>query len=352
MKTNKKIYQLITSSIILASMFVGCSNGTTTTQNTETKTENTNINTETNAETNQKTSITLVLSSRDEWLSTLATAAIDTGAELGYEVVVQDCQNDNSKLIQYVETAKNAGSEVMVVNLVDYSLAGEVIEAAGDMGIVFVNRCPDESELLDATHVYVGSDEAEAGLYQGEYLAEYFNAIGKTDIKYLLLSGNLGMTSTTMRTNFAIEGMENGGLTVTEATAPLVCEWNRATTIDNIGPIIAQNLEYDCIIANNDAMALGAVEALQAARKDPSETPIVGIDATQDGCISVENGEMAMTVFQNAEGQGSASILAAINILNDKPFNDNVDFSLDENNEFSMYVPFEPVTIDNVADYM
>ena len=77
-------------------------------------------------------SITLVISARDEWLSTLADAATEAGKAQGYEVIVQDCQNDVNKQIQYVETVRNSGADTVIVNLVNYELAEEVIRAAGD----------------------------------------------------------------------------------------------------------------------------------------------------------------------------------------------------------------------------
>lgn len=148
--------------------------------------------------------LTLCLSTRDEWLSTLADAAIAEGEALGYEVIVQDCQNDVNKLLQYVETVRNSGADVVIVNLVNYELAQEVIDAAGDMSVVFVNRMPTDPSLMDANHVYVGSDEGEAGYLQSEYLANYFKEKGQTDVSYILLSGDLGMPSTIKRTEYAI----------------------------------------------------------------------------------------------------------------------------------------------------
>ncbi len=115
--------------------------------------------------------------------------------------------------------------------------------------------------------------------------------------------------------------------------------------------MLTQGVEFDCIIANNDAMALGAVEALEAAGIDPASIPIVGIDATVDALEAIESGTMAMSAFQNADGQGSNAVRAAVNLIEGKPFNEGGDFELAADNEFAMYVPFEAVTRDNVADY-
>ena len=190
----------------------------------------------------------------------------------------------------------------------------------------------------------------ESGKYQGEWLAEHFKAEGKTEIKYIMLNGMIGQTSTTQRTESCLQALEDAGIKAEEATAPLAADWDRATAQDMITPLVT-TIEYDCIISNNDAMALGAIEALKAAGIDPSTVPIVGVDATVDGCQAVKDGSLAMTVFQDAEGQGVAAMMSAVNLVEGKALNEGTDYTLDETGNV-LWVPFEPVTADNVDDYM
>ena len=295
--------------------------------------------------------ITLVLSQRDEWLSTLVDGAAKAAASMGFNLNTVDCQSDASKGIQFVETAKNAGEKAIIVNLVDPAQAQQIIESAGDMKVVFVNRTPDDMSRLNDNVVYVGSNEMDSGRYQGEALAKYFQDKGQTEIKYILLNGILGQTSTTNRTASVLQALEENGITATEATAPLVANYERPKAMDMIKPLLAANLEYDCIISNNDAMALGAIEALESVGIDPSEKPIVGIDCTADGAAAVASGKMYMTVFQNADGQGRGALQAAANLLNGNPINDGTEFEVDTENPHILWVPFEPVDASNVADY-
>ena len=295
-------------------------------------------------------SVTMILALRDEFLSTLESGAKKASEELGINLNTADAQSDTSKMIQFIETARNDGQKAVIVNMVDPETAQQCVEAAGDMKVVFVNRPPvDTDAILNENVVYVGSDEMYSGRYQGEWLAEKFKAEGKTEISYILLNGTIGNVSTTQRTESVLKALEDNGITATEATAPLMCDFDRATAQDMITPLL-KTIEYDCIIANNDAMALGAIEALKAEGLDPTEIPVVGIDATEDGRAAVKDGEMGMTVFQDASGQGFGALLAAKNLIEGNDLNEGSDYEVDETG-YILWVPFEPVTIDNVADY-
>lgn len=294
--------------------------------------------------------VTMILSDRDEWLSEMESGALAAAEEIGIDLVTQDAQKDTSKMLQFIETAKNDGQKAVIVNMVDPETGQECIDAAGDMKVVFVNRYPTDLSLLNENAVYVGSDENQAGDLQAEYLSEYFEEKGQTDIKYILLSGNYGLTATTLRTDSALNGLKDRGINATEATAPLVADYNRAEAQDMITPVL-DTTEFDCIIANNDAMALGAVEAMIDVGQDPASVPIVGIDASTDGRKSIAEGQMAMSAFQNAIGQGKTAVLAAKNLLEGKAANEGSAYSVDAENEFIIWVPFERVDKTNVADY-
>lgn len=295
--------------------------------------------------------MTMIMSSRDEFLSTLEGAAKDAAVEIGgIELSTQDANNDPAKVLEFIEAARNAGEDAVIINLVDAETGAECIEAAGDMKVVFVNRCPSDASVLCDKAVYVGSNEMHSGGFQGDFLAEYFNAKGQTDVKYILLQGTLGLVHTTNRTASVLQHMQDGGLTISEAAAPLVAEYDRATAMEMIAPLLT-TVEYDCIIANNDAMALGAIEALKDAGLDPSAIPIVGIDATADGVQALKDGELAMTVFQNPKGQGAGALMAAVNMLEGKAFNEGTGYEIDTDNQYIVWVPFEPVYPSNVEDY-
>lgn len=338
----KKLLAGLMASAMLAMTLTGCGSTADSTESEQ--------GTEAGSSGGDGYSMTLIMSLRDEFLSTLEAGAKSAADELGVTLSTQDANNDASKTIQFIESARNAGDDAVLVNLVDAATAQQCIEAAGDMTIVFVNRAPEDTSILGGNSAFVGSDEMQSGGYQGQFLADYFNEKGQTDVRYILLEGTLGLVHTEQRSASVIQAMKDGGLNPIEASAPLVAEYDRATAMDMISPLLGTT-EFDCIIANNDAMALGAIEAMTAQGMDPTSIPIVGIDATVDGIQAIKDGTLAMTVFQDANGQGLGAVQAAVNLLEGNAVNEGTDFEVDEENANIVWVPFEPVTPDNVADY-
>ena len=304
------------------------------------------------------TVITMALNS-DYWHAVQA-GAILAGEEYGYKINVlgpNDESNAQEQCNQILD-AVSAGTDAIVLSANNpYTVVSTAADVHADgMPLVFVNRGPSDYHVLDAENVaFVGSNETDAGKYQADALAEYFKAQGKTEIKYVLLQGTLGQVSQIKRCAGVLDGLKENGITATPVVE-LAAEYDRAKAIDKISPVLTSGQEFDCIISNNDSMACGAVEACEAANVDPSTIPIVGVDCTKDGAQMVQEGKMLMTVFQNPGGQGVGAVEAAINLINGKPANENTQFVKDESGEsYSdsiVWIPFEPVNKDNVADYM
>ncbi|EJJ29872.1 ABC-type sugar transport system, periplasmic component [Rhizobium sp. CF142] len=96
----------------------------------------------------------------------------------------------------------------------------------------------------------------------------------------------------------------------------------------------------DAVFANNDEMAIGAIQALKAAGVSMDSVVVVGIDATQDALAAMANGDLDVTVFQNAKGQSAGAMDAAVALARGH----SVDKQI-------IMVPFELVTPTNMADY-
>lgn len=291
-----------------------------------------------------------VLSVRDEFLRTLEDDVIASAKECGVGMVSLYAGSDSQQLISCVQAANTMGKDAVIINLNAAEDAQACIEAAGDMKVVFLNRVPADYTLLSENAAAVASDEHTSGTYQGEFLAQYFQEKGQTEVNYVLLRGTGGLVHTELRSEGAVKALEDAGLTANEV-AVIDADYDRETAMNALLEALPEMGDFDCIISNNDAMAIGAIMAMQQLGMDPSEKPIVGIDATVDGVEELKAGNMAMTVFQSHEGQAYGSVMAAINMLEGKDLTEGTDYTISEENPYVVYVPFVPVTPENVDTF-
>ena len=293
-----------------------------------------------------KYEMSYVLSTRDEFLGMLEEEVAAAAAAKGVAMDMKYAGEDSSKMIDCINAAKTEGKDAVLINLNAAEDAQACIEAAGDMKVVFINRVPADYGVLSENAAAVASDENTSGVYQGEFLADYFNKAGKKDVSYVLLRGTEGLVHTDLRTDGALNTLKDAGINLTEAKV-IRANYNRVTARDNFAAFLDEDVKYDCIISNNDAMALGAIAAIKEAGKE-IDVPIVGIDATADGQDAIKSGEMAMTVYQSAKGQAESSVQAAINMLEGKDLAADTECEVSSESNFVLYFPFEPVTADNL----
>ena len=287
-----------------------------------------------------------VQSTKDEYLDLLEECVLESAYDYCMTMETYYAGEDSEKMVECVREAREAGKQAVLINLNSADNASACIKAAGDMKVVFINRLPDDFSILGENAAAVSSNEYAAGVYQGQFLAEYFKYMGKDTVSYVLLRGTEGLVHTDLRTDGALDALEAAGFTLEQA-AVVHANYDRLTARDAFADLIP-GLEFDCIISNNDAMALGAIASLEDAGIDPSSIPIVGIDATEDGKKAIRKGEMAMTVFQSAYGQANASIIAAINMLENVNVAEGTECDISSESKYVLYYPYVPVTIDNV----
>lgn len=295
--------------------------------------------------------ITLVIATKDEFLGTLDNA-VKAAAEMNdVELTSVDCGADQDKQNDAVRAAAQNEADALIVNLADDNRAKDVINAAGEIPIVFVNRCPEDTSLLDDTHVYVGSDESTSGVMQGELLTDALKKDNQTEIHYFMLKGTEGLLHTRARSQDVIATLEKNGIKTEEAIPAVDCDYSRSEAMEKVNALLTNDADFsqvDTIISNNDDMALGAIEALKQAGVDISKMKIVGVDGTNTGLQAIVDGDMTATVFQSASGQAAAALQAAINLASKQEVNAGISYELDGH---TIWIPFEKVTADNVNEY-
>ena len=292
-----------------------------------------------------------VVSVRDEYLSKLEEAVIEAAANHNVAMEILHAGEDSVKVRDCIEAAKSHGNDAVIVNMVASEDAASCIEAAGDMKVVFINRVPVDYSLFNESVAAVASDERLSGAYQGQFLGQYFKGLGQTDVNYILLHGTGGLVHTELRTQGVLQEMENAGLNL-NSVAVLEAGYDRYNARNAMAELLAeQSPDFNCVISNNDAMALGAIMAMKDAGIDPNSVPIVGIDATADALQAIADGEMIMSVHQSAEMQGDGAVMAALNMLDGKSLIDGTNYEISDESDYLVYVPFEPVTKDNLSDF-
>lgn len=260
----------------------------------------------------------------------------------GATVQIEDAQTDISKQLNQVNNFIAAGVDAIIMTLTDTSAAAGISDAAEKAGIplVYLNLEPENLGKLPAKQAYVGSKETDSGKLGAEAACSLLKEKGKaSDAQVYILMGDLAHQASRDRTSAFKETLAAGdckGATIADEQS---AAWTRTNAMDLTTNWITAGQPIDVVFANNDEMAIGAIQALKAAGVSMDDVIVVGIDATQDGLAAMAAGDLDATVFQNAKGQSASAVDAAVSLVRGEAVDKNV------------WVPFELVTPKNMADY-
>lgn len=271
----------------------------------------------------------------------MAQAASDAGVTMDKV----ECGNDVEAQVEATRKAAEGGYGAVICRLADSSTAPQIELAAGNLPVIYVNNQPDESALSADKYMYVASNETESGKDQAEYVIQ---KLGKKDMNIIIMEGEKGHSATVARTAAVKNTLTDNGITYNVVFMDYA-NWSDTEARQKLNLFFRTGQSVDAIFCNNDTMALGAVEALKDNGLDPAQIPVTGVDATADGCKSIQDGEMAFTVFQNANGQAAKAIEIATALASGKSAKGIEGVSDDL---LYGWVPFEAVDASNVADYM
>jgi inositol transport system substrate-binding protein len=296
---------------------------------------------------NKKVKILLSMSdASDNFRKLLVEYAESYAKSQNVELTVKDAAGSIEKQVAHMKEAVSGGYNVIICAPVNADTVLQLKKTAEGLPIIFMNNSPKDNLLEKNKYVYVASDEKVAGKYQAEYILDYLK--NKSDIKVVLLEGEKGHPATKGRTESVKQTFKEKGI-----NAQYVFEdnanWSRQTAKDMFNVFLSTGRKFDCVIANNDEMALGIVDSLRENKIDPSSIPILGVDATGEGKKAIMDGSMKLTVYQPAEGQSKSAVQAAIelgsggNLSNMKNITDDGKY---------IWVPFEKVDSSNVNKYM
>jgi len=256
----------------------------------------------------------------------------------GMDINVEDARNDIGRQLSQVQNFIAGGVDGIIVNPVHSDSTSAMSQAAANAGIplVYVNRQPVDIESLPGGQAFVGSDEKESGTLQTQEVCRQLGGEGKL----LVMMGTLGDNAAEVRTqdvHDVIATPECSGLEIVEQQE---ADFQRIEGNNLMTNWLTSGLEFDAVIANNDEMAIGAIQALKNIGYDMDDVIVAGIDATSDALSAMQAGELDITVFQNGPAQGEG----AVNTLNRLIEGEDVDNAV--------WVPFELVTPDNLDEYI
>ncbi len=338
----KNIVSVILASAMVAVMVMGCA-GTKKTdapaESTEDTTESVAENTAQTAESAAQTADADLSQAKvgvciyqfsDNFMTLFRTELQSYLVSLGFSkenITIQDGANDQATQTNQIQNFITSGVDVLIINPVNTSSAETITDMVVDAGIplVYINREPDENEEArweeNSWNVtYVGCDARQSGTFQGEMIAELgldkldMNGNGKVD--YIMIEGDPENVDAQYRTEFSIKALKDAGLEV-NCLDDEVGNWDQATAQQLVANALSQyGTDVEVVFCNNDAMALGALQSIQAVERTVgTDIYLVGVDALSEALEYVLAGTISGTVFNDHFSQSHSAADAAVNYI-------------------------------------
>lgn len=296
----------------------------------------------------------------DDTFMTGVRNAISKFAEGKATVEIVDSQNSQSTQNDKVDLFITKKVNALAINPVDRTAAGVIIDKAkkANTPVVFFNRepLPEDMKKWDKVY-YVGAKAEESGTISGQLIVDYLKAHPEADknkdgvLQYVMLKGEPGHQDAELRTKYSIKALEDAGIKV-QKLAEDTAMWDRVKGQEKMAAFLAAHGDsIEAVFANNDDMALGAIEALKAKGyfKDGKYIPVVGVDATAPALKALEEGTMLGTVLNDAVNQGKATINIATALAQGQtPTKENTGFTLTDDKY--VWVPYKKITKENMND--
>ncbi|SLN29108.1 sugar ABC transporter substrate-binding protein [Roseisalinus antarcticus] len=280
----------------------------------------------------------------DNFLTVLRNGMIETADGMdGVDIQVEDAQNDVARQLDQINNFIASGVDAIIVNAVDTSATQAMSAAAESAGVplVYVNREPINVDELPDNQAFVASNEIESGTlaaFEGCKMLRAAGYAGGADI-YILM-GELSNQAAVQRTKDFHDVISMDMCSFINIVDEQTANWSRDEATDLMTNWLSSGDEFQAVFANNDEMAIGAIQALKASGVAMDDVIVTGVDATQDALVSMSQGELDVTVFQDAAGQGTGALNAALAL------------AAGEEVDQKVYIPFILVTPDNMGEFM
>lgn len=274
------------------------------------------------------------------------------------QLSLYDSKNDQNLQNDQVDQLLSAGVDALILNPVDRTAAGYLIEKARarNIPVVFINREPllEDMQLFDKVY-YVGASAAESGRLSGEIMAAYFITHPQADkngdgvVQYVLLKGEPGHQDAELRSQYALKPLQDAGYGLEELQED-TGNWQRLQAQDKMAAFLAAHGDrIECVIANNDDMALGAIDALKAAGYFSAGRfmPVVGVDATVAAQTAMRQGSLLGTVLNDDVNQAKAALRLAVLLIRGEDIQtETLGYPLTDGRY--VWIPYQPLTAETL----
>ena len=293
-----------------------------------------------------------------------AVEEINEEGEYNITLTMYDAADDMAKQVEQATMLIGEKPDFVIINLAEVASGKQLVDMFSEAGIpfLFYNKEPSAETVQDVVvapgSIFIGTNPAEAGVMQGEILAEMWAADpasvdknGDGLVQFVEFKGEPNNPEAIARTEYSESTAREMGVPLEAALEEyvIVANWDTAQATDKMTPTwTATEGAIEVVFCNNDQMATGAIAALNAfgyntgVEGEPSVV-VIGVDATDEALASIAAGRQTATVKQDAEAMGYANIAIALNKLETGTWLEGTDYVLAEDG-YSVRIPYAKIT--------
>jgi len=238
-----------------------------------------------------KQKIAVVISTlNNPWFVVLGDTAKARAVELGYDATVFDSQNDTAKEASHFENIIAGGYKAILFNPTDAdgSIASVRKAKAAGIPVFCIDR---EINATNAATAQMLSDSYTGCVKLGEYFVEQVGEEGK----YVELLGIVGDNNTWNRSKGFHSVVDR--YPKLKMVAQQTAEFDRAKGLEVMESLLQKNPDIKAVFCGNDAMAMGAYQALVSAGK-ADKVKVFGFDGADDVVKLIAEKKIAATGMQ------------------------------------------------------
>ena len=267
-------------------------------------------------------------------------------------ITIADGANDQATQSGQIDNFIAEGVDVLIINPVNSSSAATITDkvVGANIPLVYINREPDAAEEKrwedNGWNVtYVGCDARQSGTMQGEMIVdlglEKVDLNGDGKVQYIMVEGDPENVDAQYRTEFSVKALTDAGFEV-ECLVDQVGNWQQAEAQQIVANALGQyGNDIEVVFCNNDSMALGALQAIEAAgRTVGKDIYLTGVDALSEALENVIAGKMTGTVFNDHFSQSHSAADAAVRFIKG------------ESNEYYIGCDYVKVTTENAQEVL